>query len=100
ILPFVQFRIAGGGNRQRAEYFARRAAQLPARRCLSLFASEFGARGFVAGGAGFTALCHALEVGCRPGTGAVAIPGWEESPAADSEDSRGRFAGVGVSGGF
>ena len=39
----VQFRAAGGGHRQRAEYFAGRAAQLSARRRLPFSAAEIGA---------------------------------------------------------
>src|ERR1700742_1354785 len=89
VLPVVQFRIASSGDGQRSEYFAGRAAQLSAWRRIPLFASELGARGFVAGGAGFAAVCHAMEMGRGPGAGAAAVSRRKESAPTDSADSSG-----------
>ena len=95
-LPRLQFRIAGGGHRQRVEHRARRAAQFSAGRCFSIPGFRKHAADPGTGGAGFSDISNALAVGRDASPGSAAFSGRQESSAADSAHTLRRFAGFGV----
>ena len=98
LLPHLQFRAAGGGDRQRHRHLAERAAQLSARARVQVPEHGNGRRRADAGDAARADVRSALAMGCVARAGGAAICRRAQSAAADPAHARRRSARRGVSG--
>ena len=97
LLPLVQFRASGGGDRQRHRHLAQRSAQLSARARVQVSEQGNGRRSADAGDAARADVRSALAMGHVARAGGAAICRRAEGAAADSAHARRRSARRGVS---
>ena len=96
VLPHLQLRAPGRGERRRDRAVARSAPQLPARRGPALRAQRHRRRHAASGGARRADVPLAVALEPQPGAARAALPRWPPQPAADPAHGSRRLHGRAV----